>query len=270
MEQFVRRSLVVLAAIWLSVSVGWAAAAGGRPMLSVSAPAFGCPATEGAFVVLLDPGRGMLLLSGARFAGGHGVGRASGEAFRVALPGRGAWDLARAGSAVGPVAMWGAAYRVSTGGAGGCVAFDHEQFSSEGDLVTYVQWLVNDVYLKLPNAEREKFPALRLSNRTVRLRLLLTGYEPVSVQETEGATIAFRVTGTPRVLLLRPFVLDEATERVAIDLSIADQPDLQSAEKHSLGFVVASAAQPATLADPAMSIQVESASTRPAGPGPSH
>jgi hypothetical protein len=259
MRRFVQRSLVVFTAIWFSVSVGVAAAAGGRPMLSVSAPAFGCPATEGAFVVLLDPGRGILLLSGATFVGGHRVGRASGGAFRVALPRTGAWELARAGSAVGPVAMWGAAYRVSTGGVGGCVAFDHEQFSSEGDLVTYVQWLVNDVYLKLPKAERETFPALRLSNRTVRLRLQLAGYEPAVVQETEGATIFFRVPGTPRVLLLRPFVLDEATERVAIDLSIADQPDLQSAQKRPLGFVVASAAQPATLADPAMTIQVESA-----------
>ncbi|TAM53375.1 MAG: hypothetical protein EPN53_05190 [Acidobacteria bacterium] len=259
MRRLVQRLLVVSTAICLSVSAGWAATAGGRPMLSVSAPAFGCPATEGAFVVLLDPARGMLLLSGAKFIGGHRVGRSSGGAFRVALPRSGAWELARAGSAAGPVTVWGAAYRVNTAGAGGCVAFDHEQFSSEGDLVTYVQWLVNDVYLKLPQAERESFPALRLAGRTVRLRLQLAGYEPVSVHETEGATIAFRVPGTPQVLLLRPFVLDDATQRVAIDLSIADQPDLQSAQKRSLGFVVASAGQPATLADPAMTISVESA-----------
>ena len=129
-------------------------------------------------------------------------GRPSGrKGKRGSVPRRspegGAWELARAGSAVGPVAMWGAGYRVSTGGVGGCVAFDHEQFSSEGDLVTYVQWLVNDVYLKLPNAERERFPALRPSNRTVRLRLQLAGYEPAVVEETEGAAIAFRVPGTP-------------------------------------------------------------------------
>ncbi len=209
--------------------------------------------------MLLDPGGGMQLLSAARFVGGHRVGRASGGAFRVALPRSGAWELARAGSTVGPVTLWGAAYRVSTGGAGGCVAFDHQRFPSEGDLVTSVQWLVNEVYLKLPQAERETFPALRLSGRTVRLQLQLAGYESVSVQETEGATIAFRVPGTPQVPMLRPFVLDDATQRVAIDLSIADQPDLEPAQKRSLGFVVASAAEPATLADPAMTIQVESA-----------
>lgn len=268
MRRPVQEWLVAFAAFWLSVSVGVAAAAGGRPKLSVSAPASGCPAIDGAFVVLLDPQRGMLLLSGAEFLGGRPVGQASGGAFRVALPRSGAWELARAGSPAGPVEMWGAAYPARTDGVGGCVAFDREQFSSEGDLVTYAQWLVNEVYLKLPTAERERFPALRLANRVVRLRLQPAGYQPVVLQDTEGATMALRVPGGPQTLLLRPFVLDEATERVAIELSITDQPYWQTAKKRPLGFVVASVTQTATLANPAMTIQVETASAQPAGPGP--
>jgi hypothetical protein len=268
MRRPLRRWLAVFTAIWLSVSSGEAVAASGRPKLLVSAPASGCPAIDGAFVVLLDPQRGMLLLSGAEFLGGHRVGQASGAALRVALPRSGAWELSRAGSPTGPVEMWGAAYRARTDGVGGCVAFDREQFSSEGDLVTYAQWLVNEVYLKLPTAERERFPALRLANRVVRLRLQPAGYQPVVLQDTEGATMALRVPGGPQTLLLRPFVLDETTERVAIELSITDEPYWQTAKKRPLGFVVASVAQPATLADPAMTIQVETASAQPATPGP--
>jgi len=209
----------------------------------------------------------MLLLSGAEFLGGHRVGQANGEALHVALPRGAAWELARAGSPTGPVEMWGAAYRARTEGVGGCVAFDREQFSSEGDLVTYAQWLVNEVYLKLPTAERERFPALRLANRVVRLRLQPAGYQAVVLQDTEGSMMALRVPGGPQTLLLRPFVLDEATQRMAIELSITEQPYWQAAKKRPLGFVVTSVAEPATLADPAMTIQVETASAHPAGPG---
>ena len=268
MRRLVQQSLAEFAAVLISVSIGFAAAAGGRPNLSVAAPAFGCPAIDGAFVVLLDPGGRMLLLSGAEFLGGHRVGQANGEALQVTLPRTGAWELSRAGSPTAPVELWGAAYRAPTGGVGGCVAFDREQFSSEGDLVTYAQWLVNEVYLKLPKAERERFPALRLGNRVVRLRLQPAGYQPVVLQDTEGATMVLRVPGGPQTLMLRPFVLDETSGRVAIELSITDQPYWQSAEKRPLGFAVASATEPATLADPAMTIQVEPATTEPANPNP--
>lgn len=264
----VQQWLAAFAAICLSVSVGEAVAGSGRPKLLVSAPASGCPAIDGAFVVLLDPERGMLLLSGAEFLGGHRVGKANGGALRVALPRSGVWELSRAGSPTGPVELWGATYRARTEGVGGCVAFDREQFSSEGDLVTYAQWLVNEVYLKLPTAERERFPALRLANRVVRLRLQPAGYPPVVLQDTEGATMALRVPGGPQTLLLRPFVLDETSQRVAIELSITEQPYWQTAEKRPLGFVVASVAQPATLADPAMTIQAEIASAQPTASGP--
>src|SRR5512136_874296 len=181
MRRLVRRELVGFAAIWLSMSLGVAVASGGRPNLIVSAPASGCPAIEGAFVVLLDPERGMLLLSGAEFLGGHPLGQASGEAFRVALQRSAAWELARAGSPAGPVQMWGAAYWGRPAGIGGCVSFDREGFSAEGDLVSHAQWLVNEVYLKLPTAERERFPALHLADRTVRLQLQPAGYEPVAL-----------------------------------------------------------------------------------------
>ena len=61
-----------------------------RPPLVVVDSTSGCPSTEGSFVALLDPDRGMLLLSAAEFPGGHVAGQANGmvgyvphaEAFR--------------------------------------------------------------------------------------------------------------------------------------------------------------------------------------------
>jgi hypothetical protein len=264
MKRRVKRWLTIAPVLCLSVAVGVCADVG-RPNLTVSAPAFGCPAIEGSFVALLEPERGILLLSGAEFPGGRAVGQASGAALAVALPGRGVWELSSVGTSAGPNTLWGAAYRVPVGGVSGCVAFDRQQFSSEGDLVSYTQWLVNDVYLRLPKVERETFPALRLADRTVRLRLQFPGYGPVTLQDREGATMAVRVPGGPQTLLVRPFVLDETTARFAIDLSITDQPYWLSAPKRPLGFVVASPAQPATLAEPALTIQVETASEPTAG-----
>jgi hypothetical protein len=266
MRQLVEKWLVVFAAISLFVSAA-AGGTGGRPTLSVSAPALGCPAINGAFVVVLDPAGRMLLLSGSEFLGGRRVGEATGEALRVALP-RSSWELAGAGSPASPVEVWAAAYKAHTGGIGGCVAFDREQFSSEGDLVTYAQWLVNEVYLRLPKDERDRFPALRLDDRVVRLRVQPAGYQPVQLHETEGATMALKVPGGPQTLLLRPFVLDETTQRLAIELSITDKPYWQAAEKRSLGFVVVSPTEPATLADIGMTIQVEPAAAPPAASNP--
>jgi hypothetical protein len=260
MKRHVKSWLAAAPLLWLSGPANGATVDAGRPILTVSAPAFACPATEGAFVALLDPGRGMLLLSAAEFPGGRAVGKATGAALAVALPGRGDWALSSVGTSAGSGTLWGAGYRVPVGEVGGCVAFDRQQFSSEGDLVTYAQWLINDVYLRLPKVERETFPALRLSDRTVRLRLQLAGHGTVTLEDMEGATMPVRVPGGPQTLLVRPFVLDEATARVAIDLSITDQPYWLSAQKRPLGFVAASPSQPATLADPALTIQVETVS----------
>jgi hypothetical protein len=266
MKRNLKRWLAAAPVFCLSVAAG-VAADSGRPTLTVAAPAFGCPAIEGAFVVLLGSDRGILLLSAAEFPGGRAVGQLGGAALAVSLPRHGTWELASAASSAGEGPLWGAAYRKPVTGTRGCVAFDRQQFSSEGDLVTFAQWLVNDVYLRLPEGERETFPALRLADRSVGLRLQLSGHAPLDLKDKEGATMAVRVPGGPQTLLLRPFVLDEATARVAIDLSITEQPYWQSAPKRALGFVVASPSLTATLADPALTIQVEAVSEPAADAG---
>ena len=250
----------------LALAAPTAAGAQGRPTLSVAAPAYGCPANKGAVVVLLDPAARMLLLSGAEFPGGREVGQATGGPFRVSLRRGGTWELADVGTPAGPGRVWAAAYRTHAEGIGGCVAFDRARFASEGDLVTYAQWLVDEVNLKLPNTERAAFPALRLADRVVRLRVQPAGSQPVALQDNEGGMMALRVPGGAQTLLLRPFVLDEATGRVAIELAITDQPYWQAAPKRPLGVVGAALAKPVALADPAMTISVDSVSEPSAAP----
>ena len=63
--------------------------------ISVADGASGCPSVEGAFVALLDPARGMLLLSAAPFPGGHPVGDARGAEMTLSLPGFGSWKPSR-------------------------------------------------------------------------------------------------------------------------------------------------------------------------------
>ena len=122
-----------------------------RPQIVVADAASGCPSVAGAFVAMLDPARGMLLLSAAPFPGGHVAGDARGSAMTVAVPGAN-WQLDRIGSNQGQVPLWGARYPFLAASGRGCVGFDKQFWSSEGDLVTYMRWLVEEIYLELVGA----------------------------------------------------------------------------------------------------------------------
>ena len=227
-----------------------------RPRLEIADPPRACPAITGSFVALLDAGRGMLLLSGGEFLGGRLLGRASGENVRLAAPGAAPWTLARAASPAGAVGIWGAVYPFTGEPATGCVAFDRDRFSSEGDLVTYLRWVVDCVYLALPAEERRQRPALRISSREVHLRVEGLGFQPLPLAGKESATIAFRLPGVDRTYLVTPFVLDEATVRVAVQVASTAGAFWVGAEKRTLGWVVSSLAEAGTLPDPPLTIAV--------------
>jgi hypothetical protein len=161
--------------------------------------------------------------------------------------------------------LWGAVYPFADSTGTGCVAFDKTRFSAEGDLVTYLRWLVEEIYFELPEDARRQWPALLLSNREIRLRIDRPGYKPLALAGKEGATLTFRRHHSERIILLMPFVLDPASGHVAIKVAYSDKPYWQRAEKHSLGFVIASPEQPAQLEDPGISIIVEGMDT-PARP----
>lgn len=241
-----------LAAIAVASALPLAAAEAdaARPRLEVTDAARGCPGIAGGFVVLLDPGRGALLLSGAPFPGGQRLGDAVGAALRAP------WPVDSVGTAGRSQPLWGVAYRRLGSGASGCVAFDRDLFAAEGDLVSYVRWLVDEVYLQLPAEERQAFPAFVLSKRRVRLALLQGDKPPVELAGREGSTLAFRAEGDARTFLASPYVLDAAVPQVALRLAVTDQPYWQTAPKQPLGWRTVSADQPCVLESPRVTITV--------------
>ncbi len=234
-----------------------------RPRLEIADPSRNCPEIAGSFVALLGADRGMLLLSGGEFLGGRHVGTASGGALRLALPEAGNPTIARATSAAGPVEIWGAVYPFTGEQASGCVAFDRDRFSSEGDLVTYLRWLVDEVYLGLPAEERAQRPAFRISNREVKLQVQGVGFLPLALAGREGSTLLFRLPGVNRTYLLTLFVLDSGSGRVAAFLASTTQEFWQGGEKQRLGVIVAATGSPGSLADPPITVTIEAVSTEP-------
>jgi hypothetical protein len=244
------RVVVVFAALAAGLVTPLEAATAARPPLEVADAPRGCPGVAGAFVVLLDPTRGALLLSAAPFPGGRQLGEAAGAA--LSSP----WQVESVGTAGQPQLVWGAAYRRIGSGATGCVAFDRDRFTSEGDLVTYLQWLVGDVYRQLPADERAAYPAFRLSDRRVRLAILQGDKPAIELSGREGSTLAFRVTGEQRTYLVSPYVLEPSLPRVALRLAVTDQPYWQAAPKQLLGWQVAAGDQPCVLDSPRVTITV--------------
>jgi hypothetical protein len=258
------KTSVVLAIASLATAVAAATAAGAetaRPRLQIEDPTRSCPAIGGSFVALLDPERGMVLLSAAEFLGGRRVGTASGGALRLALPEAGNATIARAGTA--SAAVWGAVYPFTAEHAAGCVAFDRDRFSSEGDLVTYLRWLVDEVYLGLPAQERAARPAFRIANREVKLQVQGLGFHPLPLAGREGSTLLFRLPGVERTYLLTPFVLDAGSGRVAAFLASTPQEYWQGGDKRKLGVIVAAPGTPGTLADPPITVAIEAVSPEP-------
>jgi len=115
----------ILVAALLTLAASPAGADDGlRPEIVVADPAAGCPSAAGAFVILLDPARGMLILSGAPFPGGHPTGDARGGELEVTVPGVRGWRLESAGSAIGQTPLWAARYPFLGAKGSGCVSFD--------------------------------------------------------------------------------------------------------------------------------------------------
>lgn len=249
---------VVLLVCPSTFTAAQAAPAGHRPEIGVADLACSCPSVTGTFVALFEPERGVLLLSGAPFPGGHAVGEASGNAFTV--PGARPWVVDHAGSGAGGARLWAARYTTRFGSARGCVGFDKQQFSSEGDLFSYARWLIEKVYLELPADERSRWPGFRLSDRQIELRIEREGFGPVRLRGKEGATLACRFPDSDRIMLFIPFVLDQATERVAIQVGYSDRPYWERAEKPTIGVVVGSPDSPATMTDPRLAIVIKGVS----------
>lgn len=248
---------VLVAALFALAAAPAGTATNLRPEIVIADPAAGCPSAAGAFVVLLDPARGMLILSGAPFPGGHPAGDARGGELEVVVPGVSGWRLESAGSGIGQTPLWAARYPFLGAKGSGCVSFDRAHWSSEGDLVTYARWLVEEVYLQLPAAERQRRPDLRLADRQISLRVERAGFGPVRLSGREGTTLACRYSDGPRLFLFMPFVLDEPAGRVAVQVAATDGSYFDTIAKTTLGWLVAAPEAPGVLADAAITVIVE-------------
>jgi hypothetical protein len=247
----------IIAMSWISAHKAAATNGSLRPEIVVADAAAGCPSAEGAFVAVFDSNRGMLLLSAAPFPGGQTAGDARGSSLTVTLQGSSPWNLDHVASRNGQVPLWGARYPFLSRSGSGCVGFDKHRWSSEGDLVTYLRWLVENIYLEIPAEERSPQSGLRLSERQIRLRVERTGFAPMPLTGKEGSTLACRYADNSRMYLFMPFVLDAPKGRLAVRVSYTDGSYFDNADKPSLGWVIASPETPGTLTDPPLTIHVE-------------
>jgi hypothetical protein len=260
LRPLVASTITVIAMGWSNIGFSQAFDENLRPEIVVADADSGCPSVAGAFVTLLDPARGMLLLSAAPFPGGHVAGDGRGSAMTISVSGV-EWPLDRIGSSQGQVPLWAARYPFLAASGRGCVGFDKQFWSSEGDLVTYVRWLVEEVYLELPPEERQRRPDFRLTDRRVDLRVDREGYGPFRLSGKEGSTLACRYQDGARIYLLMPFVLDEATGRIAVKIAYTDGEYFDTSAKAPLGWVISAPGEPGTLADPPLVISVEGLSS---------
>jgi hypothetical protein len=216
----------------------------------------------GRFVAVLDAGRGMLLLSAAPFPGARRVERTADGRLRVAGSSGSAWSIEATLEGRAVDHLWGSVHSFLEHPVDGCVAFDRTRFSSEGDLVTYARWLAEKIFASLPEGIRSGRPCLELSDRELALRVVRPGYPEYDLTGAEGATRAFRFYDDTRTYLLLPFVLDQAAGSVVVQVAFTDTGYFAGKDKHVVGWVVASPAEPATLDDPPMEISVTSVGTR--------
>ncbi len=244
-----------VAAASLTAAFAAAESAPQRPRLEIAAPAEGCPAATGQFVVLLGGQQGILVLSAAQFPGGRRVGSADGGPVVVAPEGGSHWKLARAAAPGANPSLWAARYPFLGPGGRGCVTFERGRFAAAGDLATYVHWLTERVYLTLPPASRLRWPALELRQRTVRLRVEQADAGPLDIGGREGGTLAYR-TRFGDVVMLQPFVLDQPSSTVALDATMTPAAAERGTPPQHLGWLVASSAAPAFIDHPAATIIV--------------
>ena len=250
------QSASVLAAVLIaSMTVIEGADAGERPTLTIADASQGCPPIAGSFVALLDPGRGMLLLSGAPFPGGQRVGEVDGRPLHARVDGR-SWSVAAVGMDGGSGDVWGNVLPFRGRRVPGCVAFNRDRFSSEDDLASYVMWLVDHVYAELPEEVRVQYPAFRLANREVRLQVAPEGRVPLTLAGREGSSLAFRVPGDSRTYVLLPFIVGEAASRVVVRVSSTEGEYFSAADKVAVGTVVVTGEEPAMLGDPPFEIRL--------------
>lgn len=173
-----------------------------RPALDLRAEFLGCPGVRGRYVVLLEPGKGALVLSTAAFPGGRAAGSATGGRFQAAVAGYGAVDVALAPEGE----VWALHGRGVDAGVTGCLAFDKDRFTWESDLLTYVRYLAEEL-LAPAHAWDPAITSLVVGTRTVRLEVTRPGRDMAVLEGVEGGMLGYGSLSDPVRYFVLPTVL---------------------------------------------------------------
>lgn len=216
------RSFRTLLASALIVSAAGAPAAQATSMALdnvQAADGIECRQAEGAYVGLLAPGKGLVLLATQPFPGGSQVGTIDGDRLRFELEGIDTGELALSSGHSGSAAVWGMVDRsLEIGPHTGCISFGRREFTTVDDLKTYLHWMLRDVFFRLGSGTEREPLALQIGDRTVTLEVTPSGHRPVEVRAREGGVTGLQPTGSASVYYFQPLILDADTGRLAVKI----------------------------------------------------
>ncbi|MEZ5333128.1 MAG: hypothetical protein R2991_14015 [Thermoanaerobaculia bacterium] len=208
--QSLRRAAIAIVLLGGALLPALAAQPGAsRPAIDLKAEYLGCPGVRGRYVVLLEPGRGGVVLSGGEFPGAQRVGAAAGGRFQGAVSGYGTVDVALAPDGE----IWALPDRTLDAGLSGCLAFDKDQFTWQSDLLTYVRYLADELLVPA-NRWDPAITSLAVGTRTVRLEVTRPGRDTAVLEGVEGGMLGYGATTDPVRYFVLPTVLGGAAPPV--------------------------------------------------------
>lgn len=180
---------------------------------------FGCLEVEGEIVVLLKPGIGVLVLAAKEFSGSEIIGSSVGNRLRFSFPGLRVREMVVRSkiSHSSEQPIWGTLYRgVELNDRPGCFSLDRQAVPNEVNLHEFVERLVNDIFLVIPENVLSGRKALRISDRTVALEISQAGHQPLRVEWQEARYTDFRWSESSPLFNLVPVILDSSTNEVVL------------------------------------------------------
>ena len=213
-----------------------------------------CAGLSGRYVVLLEPKRGALVLSAARFPDARTIGRSAGGSFAGAVEGFGSVRLGLEAAAPDGE-IWALRDR-HLGGAHGCIAFDKDRFTWSSDLLTYVRYLSGLL------AEAQRIDSARgglwVGTRTVQLDVSRPGVDRATLSGPEGAMLGYGSLATPERWVFVPVPLGTRGDTVLLRV-LRSEGDAFGGGKpmQHLGWTLARAGEDVTTAtDPAFVVRL--------------
>ena len=216
-----------------------------------------CRLAEGAYLGLLAPEKGLLLLATRPFPGGEPVGSIEGDRLRFELAGIETSELALSTRHGEPSPVWGMVDRsLDVGRHTGCVSFDQRDFSSEDDLKTYLHWILRDIFFRLGSGVDTEPLALQIGNRTVTVEVTPSGHRSVLVRAREGGLTGLRLDDTEGVYYFQPLILDPDTGKLTVKILRKEGQFFAGSAAEEIAFVVVTSEEPGrTATDPVFEIR---------------